>query len=102
MSLYKITSTKGGSKDLLVENLKLESLYLQKDRVMKMGSVITCEIQKRVSTLSREEKLEMYALKDELMIWLNDFQQQGKSDVNLTPIFKRIKEMLLIWAEDGL
>jgi len=75
---------------------------MQRDRAMKMGMVITSEIQKRVTTLSREDKMEMYALKDMLIAWVNDFQQQGRSDINLTPVFKRIKEMLLIWAEDGL
>lgn len=102
MSLYKITSFKPVSKDVIVENLKLDGLYMQRDRAIKMGMIITTEIQKRVTTLSREDKMEMYALKDVLMAWVSDFLQQGRSDINLTPIFRRIKEMLLIWAEDGL
>jgi hypothetical protein len=102
MSLYKIKSSKGTSKDVAVENLKLDGLYMQRDRAVKMGIVITSEIQKRMTILSREDKMEMYGLKDVLMAWVNDFQQQGRSDINLTPVFKRIKEMLLIWAEDGL
>lgn len=102
MSLYKITSSKGASKGNVIENLKLDSLYLQKDRAMKMCVVITSEIQKRVSTLSTEDKMEMYALKDALVAWLNDFQQQGKSDIDLRPVYRRIREMLLIWSQDGL
>ena len=96
MSLYKINCKSSG------KSVSVESLYTQKDRAIKMGMVITSEIQKRLSKLSTEDRMEMYALKDELIAWVVDFQQQGISSKDLTPIFKRIKEMLLIWGEDGL
>jgi hypothetical protein len=46
--------------------------------------------------------MEMYALKDELIAWVLDFKQQGVSSRDLTPVFKKIKEILLVWSEDGL
>jgi hypothetical protein len=75
---------------------------MQKDRAIKMGMVITSEIQKRATKLSIEDRMEMYALKDELIAWVLDFKQQGVSSKDLTPVFKKIKEILLVWSEDGL
>lgn len=101
-SLYRITSAKSACKGSAVDSLKLDSAYSQRDRAIKMIKVITSEIQKRVSTLSTNDKMEMYVLQDALVAWLNDFQQYGVSDINLTPTYRRIKEMLLIWGQDGL
>ena len=104
MSLYKISRSKAatGGEDATVDGLRLEGMYMQKDRVLKMGSLITSEIQKRLDKIPTEERMEMYRLKDKMMAWLNDFQQQGRSDIDLKPVFQRVKDMLLIWNEDGL
>lgn len=96
MSLYKINCKSSG------KSVSVESLYMQKTRAIKMSMVITSEIQKRANKLSTEDRMEMYALKDELIAWVVDFQQQGVSSRDLAPVFKRIREMLLIWGEDGL
>lgn len=96
------TALDGVGKDTTVEVLKLEGKYLQKDRALKTCNVITAEIQKRVHILSTEEKMEMHALKDKLVMWVVEFNQQGRSDIDLAPVFKRVREMLMIWRQDEL
>ncbi len=92
----------GVGKDTTVEVLKLEGMYFQKHRALKTCNVITAEMQKRINILSTEEKMEMHALKDKLVMWVVDFNKQGRSDIELAPVFKRVREILFLWRQDEL
>jgi hypothetical protein len=105
MSLYKIkkdalaVALDGVGKDVCVEVLKVEAMYMQRDRANKLCKVLTEEIKNRGHLLAVDEKMEVYGLHDQLVQWLFDFHQHGKSSVNVTPVFKRVREIMQVWCE---